>query len=59
MTHLAWVIFIGAAILEVGGDAVVRKWIGEGLPPSLPIHYMTKLLKINLNITIMVYAKKA
>ena len=25
MTHLAWCIFIGAAILEVGGDAVVRK----------------------------------
>ncbi len=25
MTFLAWFIFIGAAILEVGGDAVVRK----------------------------------
>lgn len=25
MTYLAWVIFIGAAILEVGGDAVIRK----------------------------------
>ena len=25
MTYLAWLIFIGAAILEVGGDAVVRK----------------------------------
>jgi small multidrug resistance family-3 protein len=25
MTFLAWLIFIGAAILEVGGDAVVRK----------------------------------
>lgn len=24
MTYLAWLIFIGAAILEVGGDAVVR-----------------------------------
>ncbi|MGD0281955.1 MAG: hypothetical protein ABSB95_06295 [Dissulfurispiraceae bacterium] len=25
MTYLAWLIFIAAAILEVGGDAVVRK----------------------------------
>jgi drug/metabolite transporter superfamily protein YnfA len=25
VNHLAWFIFIGAAILEVGGDAVVRK----------------------------------
>ena len=25
MTYLAWVVFVGAAILEVGGDAVVRK----------------------------------
>jgi drug/metabolite transporter superfamily protein YnfA len=25
MTYLAWLIFIGAAILEVGGDAAIRK----------------------------------
>ena len=25
MTYLAWLVFIGAAALEVGGDAVVRK----------------------------------
>jgi drug/metabolite transporter superfamily protein YnfA len=25
MAYLAWLIFIGAAVLEVGGDAVVRK----------------------------------
>jgi hypothetical protein len=25
MTYIAWLIFIGAAILEVGGDAIVRK----------------------------------
>jgi len=25
MTYLAWAVFVGAAILEVGGDAVVRK----------------------------------
>jgi len=25
MTCLAWLVFLGAAILEVGGDAVVRK----------------------------------
>lgn len=32
MTYLAWVIFIGAAILEVGGDAVIRKGLrGSGL----------------------------
>jgi drug/metabolite transporter superfamily protein YnfA len=32
MTYLAWLIFIAAAILEVGGDAVVRKGLrGSGL----------------------------
>jgi drug/metabolite transporter superfamily protein YnfA len=32
MTYLAWLIFIGAAVLEVGGDAVVRKGLrGSGL----------------------------
>jgi drug/metabolite transporter superfamily protein YnfA len=32
MTYLAWLIFIGAAVLEVGGDAVVRKGLrGNGL----------------------------
>jgi drug/metabolite transporter superfamily protein YnfA len=32
MTYLAWLIFIGAAILEVGGDAVIRKGLrGSGL----------------------------
>ncbi len=25
LTYLAWIVFIAAAILEVGGDAVVRK----------------------------------
>ncbi len=32
MMHLAWFIFIGAAILEVGGDAIIRKGLrGSGL----------------------------
>ena len=32
MTTLAWLIFVGAAVLEVGGDAVVRKGLrGSGL----------------------------
>jgi drug/metabolite transporter superfamily protein YnfA len=32
LTYIAWLIFIGAAILEVGGDAVVRKGLrGSGL----------------------------
>ena len=32
MTYFAWLIFLGAAILEVGGDAVVRKGLrGNGL----------------------------
>jgi len=32
MTYFAWIIFIAAAILEVGGDAVVRKGLrGSGL----------------------------
>ena len=30
MTSLAWLIFIGAAILEVGGDAIVRKGLRGG-----------------------------
>ncbi len=32
MTYVAWIVFIAAAILEVGGDAVVRKGLrGSGL----------------------------
>jgi multidrug transporter EmrE-like cation transporter len=32
MTYFAWVVFLGAAVLEVGGDAVVRKGLrGSGL----------------------------
>ena len=32
MTYFAWLVFICAAILEVGGDAVVRKGLrGSGL----------------------------
>ncbi len=31
MTYVAWIVFVGAAILEVGGDAVVRKGLrGSG-----------------------------
>ncbi len=30
MTVVAWLIFVGAAILEVGGDAVVRKGLRGG-----------------------------
>jgi len=30
MTPLAWITFLLAAILEVGGDAVVRKGLREG-----------------------------
>jgi len=33
MGYLAWVFFVGAAILEVGGDAIVRK----GLRGSAPL----------------------
>jgi drug/metabolite transporter superfamily protein YnfA len=29
VTPLAWLIFFGAAILEVGGDAVIRKGLRE------------------------------
>ncbi|MGA7937361.1 MAG: hypothetical protein WCA35_27665, partial [Kovacikia sp.] len=36
MTSLAWLVFIAAAILEVGGDAVIRKGlIGSNLPVIL------------------------
>jgi drug/metabolite transporter superfamily protein YnfA len=32
LTYIAWLVFIAAAILEVGGDAVVRKGLrGSGL----------------------------
>lgn len=31
MTLLAWVIFIAAAVLEVGGDAVIRKGLRGGM----------------------------
>jgi len=31
MTLLAWIVFIAAAILEVGGDAVIRKGLRDGL----------------------------
>jgi small multidrug resistance family-3 protein len=32
MTYFAWLVFIAAAILEVGGDAVVRKGLrGSGV----------------------------
>lgn len=31
MTVLAWLIFVGAAILEVGGDAVIRKGLRGGI----------------------------
>ena len=31
MTIVAWLVFIAAAILEVGGDAVIRKGLRGGL----------------------------
>ncbi len=32
MTGLAWLVFVAAAVLEVGGDAIVRKGLrGSGL----------------------------
>ncbi len=32
MTYAAWLVFFGAAILEVGGDAIVRRGLrGSGL----------------------------
>ncbi len=36
MKYLAWLVFIAAAALEVGGDALIRKGIREsGLPAIL------------------------
>jgi len=36
MTYWAWLIFFGAAILEVGGDAIIRKGLRRnGLLPLL------------------------
>jgi multidrug transporter EmrE-like cation transporter len=32
MTPVAWLIFIGAAILEVGGDAMIRKGLQKTSP---------------------------
>ena len=31
MTLLAWIVFIAAAILEVGGDAVIRRGLRGGI----------------------------
>jgi len=31
MTLLAWIVFIAAAVLEVGGDAVIRKGLRGGM----------------------------
>jgi small multidrug resistance family-3 protein len=31
MTFIAWLVFIAAAILEVGGDAVIRKGLRGGI----------------------------
>jgi drug/metabolite transporter superfamily protein YnfA len=31
MTLLAWIVFVAAAILEVGGDAVIRKGLRGGM----------------------------
>jgi len=42
MTALAWIIFIAAAVLEVGGDAVIRK----GLHGSLVWFIVTGFLML-------------
>ncbi len=31
MTLLAWIVFVAAAVLEVGGDAVIRKGLRGGM----------------------------
>ncbi len=51
MTYLAWVIFIGAAILEVGGDAVIRKGLrGSGLAIILTGFAMLGLYGVVVNM---------
>jgi len=37
MTYLAWIVFIAAAILEVGGDAVVRKGLRGSRPMAIAL----------------------
>lgn len=39
MTFTAWIVFVGAALLEVGGDAVVRKGLQGGGLLSIAIGF--------------------
>ena len=41
MTLLAWVIFIAAAILEVGGDAVIRRGLRGGIVWFIILGFVT------------------
>ena len=35
MTLTAWLIFVASALLEVGGDAVIRKGLRAGIPAAV------------------------
>ncbi|NVN89844.1 MAG: hypothetical protein HXX11_04505 [Desulfuromonadales bacterium] len=41
MTWLAWIVFVAAAILEVGGDAVIRKGLHSGTAWLIAVGFLT------------------
>jgi drug/metabolite transporter superfamily protein YnfA len=41
MTLLAWIVFIAAAILEVGGDAVIRRGLRGGIVWFIVLGFVT------------------
>jgi drug/metabolite transporter superfamily protein YnfA len=41
MTLLAWIIFIAAAILEVGGDAIIRRGLRGGIVWFIVLGFVT------------------
>jgi drug/metabolite transporter superfamily protein YnfA len=41
MTLLAWIVFIAAAILEVGGDAIIRRGLRGGMVWFIVLGFVT------------------
>jgi small multidrug resistance family-3 protein len=41
MTLLAWIVFVAAAILEVGGDAVIRRGLRGGVVWFIVLGFVT------------------
>jgi len=41
MTLLAWIVFFAAAILEVGGDAIIRRGLRGGIVWFIVLGFVT------------------